>query len=61
MADTKWVTSHRPAADLIADPEAPEMREDTTLVYYFRTASGARFAKVVESNGFTFWMQEVKA
>lgn len=58
---TKWVTSKTPAADLSADLREPETKPDGTVVYYFHTANGARFAKVVEVNGFTFWMQEVKA
>ena len=58
---TKWVTSLTPRADLTAEERGPETRPDGTVVYFFRTLRGQRFAKVVEPNGFTFWMQEVKA
>jgi hypothetical protein len=58
---TKWVTSATPAADLTADEREPEQRPDGTMVYFFHTRTGARFAKVVEPGGFTFWMQEVQA
>jgi hypothetical protein len=57
---TRWVTTAQPSAVLEAEPGEPVVQDDGTTVYYFRTAFGKRFARVVEKSGFTFWMREVE-
>jgi hypothetical protein len=56
---TRWVTTTQPAAQLEQEPGEPLKQSDGTEVTYFRTAFGKRFARVVEKQGFTFWMREI--
>jgi hypothetical protein len=56
---TRWVTTTQPAAELHAEPTSPVTHDDGTVVTFFSTAFGKRFARVVEKSGFTFWMREI--
>lgn len=54
----RWVTTPKPSAELVAEPEATEQKSDGTRVLYYHTANGVRFAEVVEPTGFVLWLQQ---
>lgn len=56
---SRWVTTTQPGAALEQEPGPPSTDEHGSEITYFRTAFGKRFARVVEKQGFVFWMREV--
>ena len=55
----RWVPVTKPAAQLTAvDPE-PVLENDGRTSQVFITATGKRFAEIVEPTGFVLWLQEV--
>lgn len=53
----RWVTTAKPSATLILEPDATEFIPDGTWIYYYHTANGVRFAERVEPTGFVLWLQ----
>jgi len=55
----RWVTTTQPKAQLTQAPGPPSTDAHGSEVTYFSTAFGKRFARIVETSGFTFWMREI--
>ena len=53
-----WTAVSKPKAPLTPVDPQPVKQPDGSTVQVFQSASGVRFAQVVEATGFVLWMQD---
>jgi hypothetical protein len=58
---SRWVPVTKPAAQLTKVDPAPVLEPDGRTSQVFITATGKRFAELVEPSGFVLWLQEVSS